>query len=94
MINQNKIITVWITKYALTHGIFAKKVLISETDNNIIEIIKDEPLYSWAQYQYHKEGKEWHRTKEAAIKKAEELRDRKIKSLERQIEKLKNMKFE
>jgi len=43
---------------------------------------------------YHDEGKDWHTDKESAIKKAEEMKQKKIKSLKRQIEKLENMKFE
>jgi len=93
MINQNKIITVWITKYALTRGIFVKKAIINETDNNTVDII-DKDIISWEQSQYYGEGKEWHRTMEGAIKRAKEMRDKKINSLKKQLEKLKNMKFE
>jgi hypothetical protein len=40
---------------------------------------------------YHKPY--WHETKEEAIKHAEILKERKIKSLEKQIKKLKELKF-
>lgn len=43
---------------------------------------------------YHGEGKEWHRTKKSAIKKAEEMRQKKIDSLKKQVEKLERMMFE
>ena len=43
---------------------------------------------------YHGEGKEWHRTKEAALVRAEKMRQKKIASLKKQIEKLERMKFE
>lgn len=43
---------------------------------------------------YHEEGKEWHRTKESAIAKAEEMRKKKIASLQKQIKKLENINFE
>lgn len=39
-------------------------------------------------------GEEWQITKESAIKRANEMREKKIKSLEKQIEKLKCLKFE
>lgn len=42
---------------------------------------------------YHGEGDEWHLTKEAAIKKAEEMRAEKIESLKNQIAKLEKRKF-
>ena len=43
---------------------------------------------------YHGEGKEWCRTKEEAIKRAEEMRKKKICSLKKQIEKLNSLRFE
>lgn len=42
---------------------------------------------------YHGEGNDWHRTKESAIAKAEEMRKKKIASLKKQIEKLEKMEF-
>lgn len=78
---------VWITKYALTKGILEKECedcrddTVRETENSF-------PVY------YHGEGKEWHRTKESAIKRAEEMRQKKITRLKKQIEKLEGMRFE
>ena len=43
---------------------------------------------------YHGEGKDWHRTKDSAIKQAEEMKQAKIKSMKKQLDKLENMKFE
>lgn len=76
---------VWITKYALTKGILIKEA--EECDFN--GMIKAK----YGSY-YHGEGREWHRTKESAIKKAEEMRQKKIQSLKNQIEKLEKMEFE
>lgn len=79
------ILKAWITKYAITKGILEKEVedckdsMVEESDNHF-------PTY------YH--GTDWHTDKQSAIAKAEEMRLRKIASLKRQIEKLKNMKFE
>jgi hypothetical protein len=42
---------------------------------------------------FHGEGREWHRTEKAAKAKATEMRDKKIKSLTKQIIKLKSMEF-
>ena len=42
---------------------------------------------------FHGEGREWHRTAESALARAEEMRVEKIKSLEKQIERLKNLTF-
>ena len=77
---------VWITKYALTSGILEKEVK-DFGDGSVREIENSFPIY------YHGEGKEWHRTKESAIAKAEEMRKKKIASLKKQIEKLEKMEF-
>lgn len=84
-------IKVWITKYALTYGIEEKE---AERDMKVspdmITIVNKDTMNEF----YHGEGKEWHLTKESAIKKTEEMRDKKIKSLQKQLEKLQSMKFE
>ena len=83
-------IHVWITKYALTQGIFEIDATVcSDISNDMIQEIRDRHPAT-----YHGEGKEWHRTKESAIKKAEEMKDTKIKSVKKQLAKLENMKFE
>lgn len=64
---------VYITKYALTKG-------ITETEakefNDIPGMVraKDGTFF-------HGEGKEWHRTREEAVKRAEEMKMQKIDSL-------------
>lgn len=83
---------VWITKYALTKGIFQAEVTSAclETDptGNMI-CIKESGFNSY----YHGKGKEWHENKESAVKRANEMRNKKIESLKKQIKKLENMKF-
>lgn len=73
---------VWISKYALSKGVF----------DAYLEIHNDMAC-KWSEY-YHGEGREWHRTKESALKRAEEMRVKKIASLRKQIEKLEKMRFE
>ena len=77
---------VWVSKYALTRGIFEVDAEERCSEGNIF--VKDK----WCLKSYHKG--EWHNTKEEAIKRAEKLKENKIKSLETQIQKLKEMKFE
>jgi hypothetical protein len=89
-IMENPIIHVWITKYALTQGIF-------EIDATVCtKINKDmiEEVGAGYPTMYHREGEEWHRTKESAIKRAEEMKQAKIKSVKKQLNKLENLKFE
>jgi hypothetical protein len=42
----------------------------------------------------HGEGRQWHRTREAAVLIAESMRKKKIASLKQQIEKLEKLRFE
>ena len=81
---------VWITKYALTDGIIEVEVMQLmylghdivavnlENDTRSINLCSDECYLS----------------KEPAIQKAEEMRQKKIASLKKQIEKLEEMRFE
>lgn len=79
---------IWITKYALTDGIVEKE---AKGLNGRLKV--EDGLFPW--YLSPKdEGKNWHRTKESAIARAEVMRNKKIASLKKQIEKLENMKFE
>ena len=79
---------VWITKYALTDGIIETdanpvlcgSVCISDTISPVLCRILNEG--------------EWHSDKKQAIDKAEEMRQKKITSLKKQIEKLERMRFE
>lgn len=78
---------VWITKYALTQGVLEKEVEQSSVTPNMV-------VSTANQFDcYHGEGRDWHRTPEAAADKAEEMRVFKIASLEKQIKKLKAMRF-
>lgn len=83
---------VWITKYALTKGIFEAEIsddcIDIDRSGNMIQV-KDG---RFAVY-YHGKGKEWNKNKESAIKMADEMRKKKIESLKKQIKKLENMKF-
>lgn len=73
---------VWITKYALTKGIYQEDAEIC-----------DEEMIRVKQVQYFHFG-EWHMEKDKAIQKAEEMRIKKLQSLDKQIKKISAMKFE
>jgi hypothetical protein len=80
---------VWITKYALTKGI----IEVDDAQNcNDASMIRCPSLGSFAMF--HGEGKEWHKTKESAIAKAEEMRVKAIATHLKSIEKLEKMRFE
>lgn len=73
---------IWITKWALTQGIIEAEA--TDEGDGYAKVKGDYSLYR---------RDEWYRSKEDAIKHSEVLRDKKIKSLEKQILKIKNLKF-
>lgn len=77
---------VYITKYALTRGIF-------EIDADVL-INYPDTVHSNKYGFFDGENKEWCRTRETAVSRAEEMRLKKIESLKKQIEKLERMKFQ
>lgn len=76
---------IWVTKYALTSGIFEAEAEIDE-DWNMASI----PSRTYLSTLH---GKDWHRTVEEAMKRAEEMRVKRIASLRMQIKKLEELKF-
>jgi len=78
---------VWITKYALTKGILEIEAELCDSPG----MIKDQNN-GWNSY-YHGEGKDWHKSKEAAIERAEYMRQNKLKSIRTKINKLQKLTF-
>lgn len=76
---------VWITKYALTSGIFVIEDA-EKTENGVLWQTTGRMIES-----YH--GKDWHETWESARDRAEEMQVKKIKSLKKQMYKILAMKF-
>lgn len=74
-------VTAWVTKYALSSGIIV-------ADGHIIDDMFFFGFLSGGVW-----GNDWHRTPEAAIARAEEMRNKKIESLKEQIAKLEKMTF-
>ena len=81
---------VWITKYALTEGISVEEGELSETSPSMF-CYGDRAGYS--QQYAHGEGKDWHRTPEAAEARAEVMRQAKIASVKKSLAKLERMTF-
>lgn len=82
---------VWITKYALAQGIIEANTEKVSNDGYCRVYWTDKSGYkcdSFLNQRYYEKDKE------SAIAKAEEMRKKKIASLEKRIEKLKKMKFE
>jgi len=78
---------VYITKYALTCGIQEKEV--EDYGDGTVGLSDG----SAGRNYFHGEGRQWHRTIESAIEKAEDMRRKKIRSLNNALDKLKELKF-
>lgn len=76
---------VWITKYALTQGIFAAECEIS--DDMAICRSGDFPQF------FHREGRDWHRDRDSASARARAMVADKLASLEKQKRKLQKLVF-
>lgn len=79
---------VYITKYALTAGIFAVDGRLFANDTAVS--YKQEG----ASFVQHAHGKDFHHTPEEALARAEEMRISKLKSLDKQMKKVSAIKFE
>lgn len=78
----------WITKFALTTGIEQGVVeeCFETSPTMVVKRIEGSP----STY-FH--NREWHRTKSAAIERAEEMREKRILSLNKQLTKLAGLNF-
>lgn len=79
---------IWISKYALTAGIYAAEAKIN---GDMVVCGIDPKGRHCFNMCFHGEGREWHRTEAEAIDRAEDMRTRKIKSLQKQLAKVSNM---
>lgn len=80
---SDTIITAYITKYALTEGILELRGEVSNSG-----------CFYADGYWSSIPRRDWHLTREDAIKRAEEMRLKKIESHKKAIAKLESMKFE
>ncbi|HAO26757.1 MAG TPA: hypothetical protein DCQ68_01865 [Chryseobacterium indologenes] len=78
--------TVYVTKFALTKGIIESEGEIVEGNSKMLRTTID-------LYQAFVFKPDWYENKNEAINRAEEMRNKKIASLENQIKKLKKIKF-
>lgn len=80
--------TGYVTKYALSSGIKKVQLETCHVESMVSEVAK---LPGMLSQNYH--GDDWHRTFAQAKAKAEEMRRRKIASLQKQIAKLEKLEF-
>ena len=79
-------VKVWITKFALTQGILERDVEVTSEHPRMAVYHRGYDMDC-----FHKPF--WHETLSEAVDHAEKLRENKIKSLQKQIQKLKDLKF-
>lgn len=79
---------VWISKYALTKGIFEMDAEESTVSPDMVTNVAN----PWREH-YHGEGRQWHRTWGDAVVRAMEMRDAKVKSLRKKLAKLERLEF-
>lgn len=80
---------VWISKYALTQGLQTAIAEGEPTGSTCMISVKDKYGYMY----FHGEGKDWHRTPESAVIRAEQIRKRKIASHQKAIKALNELNF-
>lgn len=83
---------VWVTKYALTKGVACVEAEVSMLTPSMITYRQDF-LGCKSAYRESAHGSDWHKTEEAAIKKAELMRKAKIRELKEKLQKLEAMEF-
>ena len=85
MSDEPKLMRVWITQYALTQGIFEKDVEWREGSSTVARSAPYLTIYR---------KPDWHLTKAEAVGQAEAMREKKVASLIRSIERLKALTFQ
>lgn len=76
---------IYSTKYALSAGIMEHEA----EETSVEGMVRIGALYNCL----HGEGREWHRTRESAVARAEEMRKAKIESLRKSLANFEAMRF-
>lgn len=85
--SDQKSFIAFITKYALSRGIEEARVIQNDHYPSMVCPLGNSFLTLIG------EGREWHRTREGAVVRAEQMRVDKIASLQRQVAKLEKLRF-
>lgn len=86
---KSNLCKMFVTKYAMSDGI---QELEGEWDEKDPEFFRVASGY-FTQY-FHGEGREFHKTRESAVKVANAMKSKRIKSLEKSLAAAKSMTFE
>jgi hypothetical protein len=80
---------VWNTRYALTQGILVHEH--AEHDSRWPHVVKVRYACGTPAYL---QGRDWHTTEEAAVARAEQMREKKLTSLLTQLDNIRAIRFE
>jgi len=80
---------IWNTRYCLTDGITEHEAERFENS----ELVTIRKIGSGCDMHLHGEGKDWHRSLESAITRANEIKIKKLQSLDKQIKKISDIEF-
>ena len=83
---EDKTFKVWISKYALTLGIFEETVSQSKDQPTLVSVVG-------VTYPTNYHDGSWHMTRELAVRRAEKIRTNKLISLKKQIAHIEAIKF-
>lgn len=87
-VNQRKMMMkVYITKYALTKGIIVRD------DAELCRDVSDKMISVPGQFTSYFHKPDWHETRETALTQCERMRAAKIKSVEKQLARLRELYF-
>ena len=83
---MSETITIWSTKYALTKGITTHQA--QQVTDEMVRIC-DSSRFG----HYYLSTNDWHLTEEAAVARAEKMRQKRLASLRKSIEKMEALRF-
>ncbi|MCK5612937.1 hypothetical protein KAR91_64280 [Candidatus Pacearchaeota archaeon] len=86
---EEKMFTVWVTKNALTSGIGKHEAETTHSEDMVC--VRGNKANG--EYDQHFHGKDWHTSEKAAKERAEEMRIKKLKSLDKQMKKISALVF-
>ncbi len=86
---MSETVTIWVTKYALTDCVRRYEARPSSVSAGMMLVDRSDGSTMYL----HGEGRDWHRSEAAALAHAEQMRRKKIASLEAQILRLEQLKF-
>ncbi|PLR48663.1 hypothetical protein CYR40_05725 [Chimaeribacter arupi] len=81
-------VKIYVTKYALTSGIFATEAVVDE-EKRMASYKLPESYFAECVH-----GKDFHLTKEEALSRAEEMRIKKLQSLDKKTKQVSSIKFD